>query len=71
VPSLVLDGDETFGKLYLGGFKAAINKDFLANENVRSVVNTVGDGLFTLFGRKFQVGVCMCGTNTFILLYRN
>lgn len=56
VPSLILErnADTGYGKLFLGGFKATINKEFNASENIKGVINTVGNGLFGLFGRKFQ-----------------
>ncbi|XP_066935196.1 dual specificity protein phosphatase 22-B-like [Clytia hemisphaerica] len=56
IPSLILEKDEVFGhgKLYLGGFKACTSREFITHEQVRGVVNTVGNGLFGLFGRKFQ-----------------
>jgi len=55
-PSMILSANtnEGLGKLYLGGFKAAINNDFLKDENVKGIVNTTGDGLFQLYGNKFQ-----------------
>ena len=62
VPSLILDTDplKGYGKLFLGGFKATINKEFQAKEKIKGVVNTVGKGLFELFGKKFQVIILCC-----------
>lgn len=53
-PSLILDASESNGKLFLGGYKAALNKEFLAGENVKAVVNTVGRPLFQVFGNKME-----------------
>ena len=57
VPSLILETNEAVGhgKLFLGGFKACTNREFISKEQLKGVVNTVGNGLFGLFGRKFQV----------------
>ena len=58
VPSLVLDECDGLGGLYLGGFKAVTNKDFNSKIGLKGVVNTAGEALFSLFGRKFKVCCC-------------
>ena len=42
------------GKLFLGGFKAVLNTEFVVKENLKGVVNTVGEPLFQIFGKKFE-----------------
>ena len=65
VPSVILEKDEKgYGKLFLGGFKAALNEDFIKMEKLGGIVNTVGDGLFTLFGSKLEV--CELHINQFV-----
>lgn len=54
IPSLILEKDKGLGALYLGGFKAVTNKDFVTQVNLKGVVNTAGNALFALFGRKFK-----------------
>lgn len=46
---------DDLGRLYLGGYKAVVNKEFLSEANVKGVVNTVGPSLFQVFGKKFEV----------------
>ena len=65
IPSAILEKDEKgFGKLFLGGFKTALNEDFIKMEKLGGIVNTVGDGLFTLFGAKLEV--CELGIDQFV-----
>ena len=61
VPSLILETDEdkNYGAIFLGGFKAAINPEFLKKENVTHVLNVAGKGLGILFGPKYRVSYCM------------
>lgn len=53
-PTLILKQEGSYGQLFLGGFKAALNSEFLQKENVHAVVNTAGSGLFRLFGKKLE-----------------
>ncbi|XP_004206413.1 dual specificity protein phosphatase 22 isoform X1 [Hydra vulgaris] len=53
-PTLILNSDEKYGKLFLGGFKAAMNLEFLQQESVANVVNTAGMGLYKTFGKKYE-----------------
>lgn len=53
-PTLVLEPTDTRGALFLGGFKAVTNEDFVAKDNLKGVVNTAGVSLFGLFGKKFE-----------------
>ena len=57
VPSLILEKDEekNYGAIFLGGFKAAINPEFLKKENVTHILNVAGKGLGILFGPKYRV----------------
>lgn len=55
VPSLILEKENYLGEVYLGGFKAIVNEEFLKAAHVKGVVNTVGPSLFAVFGKKFEV----------------
>lgn len=55
VPTLILEKTSHEGALFLGGFKAAINAEFLKNENVTHIVNVSGKGLGMMFGPKYRV----------------
>ena len=39
--------------VYVGGYKSALNKDFLVSSNIRLIVNTC-PGLERIFGAKFK-----------------
>ena len=56
-PSCILPQDATtgFGGLYHGGFKAAMNVDFLQKEGITHVVNTAAKGLQMIYGPKYTV----------------
>ena len=41
------------GELYLGGYKSAVNLDFLQSANIRLVVSTA-KGLDTVLGPKYK-----------------
>eukprot|EP00795_Rhopilema_esculentum_P007630 gene7630-13447_t len=55
-PTLILESDSVrnHGKLFLGGFKAAINTEFLKKENITHVLNVAGKGLGIMFGPKYR-----------------
>ena len=53
-PSRILEATDARGALFLGGFKAVVNVEFVSKENLRGVVNTAGISLFQLFGKKFE-----------------
>ena len=60
VPSCILPLDiergSAKGALYLGGFRAAMNHDFLKQNNIGHVLNTAF-GLEKVFGSKYTVRV--------------
>jgi hypothetical protein len=53
-PSLILERTDTVGALYLGGFKAIMNDEFLVEQNIGAVVNTA-KGLENIFGPNYTV----------------
>lgn len=55
VPTKVQEKGAMEGAVYIGGFKAAINADFLKQENITHVVNVAGKGLGMMFGPKYRV----------------
>jgi len=55
LPSCIIDGALNLGALYLGGFKAILNKKFMKEANITHVVNTAR-GL-EMFGPKYTNGV--------------
>ena len=69
---MILETDPVkgYGKLFLGGFKAIINKEFQAKEDIKGCVNTVGKGLFGLFGQKFEV-ILMVSYGFFLFDWKN
>ena len=56
LPSLVWEHESGAG-LYLGGFKAAVNLDFLRKSRTGLVINTAR-GLETTLGPKYKQLVC-------------
>ena len=48
------------GELYLGGYKSAVNLDFLQSANIRLVVSTA-KGLDTVLGPKYKKQVPISG----------
>ena len=57
VPTKILDKAANEGALFLGGFKAAINKEFLKKEKITHIVNAAGKALGMMFGPKYRVGI--------------
>lgn len=67
VPSCILPLDpergSAKGSLYLGGFRAAMNHEFLKQNSIGHVLNTAF-GLEKVFGSKYTVSVMHSETTT-------
>lgn len=70
VPSCILPLDQgrgsSKGALYLGGFRAVMNHEFLKQNNIGHVLNTAF-GLEKVFGPKYTVCVMHTETTTTLL----
>ena len=49
------DNESGLGEVYVGGFKAAINEEFLKENNIKHIINAAGKELGLKFGPKYMV----------------